>query len=337
MDEQTFWDLVDRLGPDPADIDRLVDELSDHGAADIRDFADHLARALHALDTPDHYRAVAASGVSFLGVRCAAVAAGASAYRRVLSAPAALASYTDRPGAHLLPVAERAFRTSTRGDWQHRPEVDTHAVPLPKPGLSVGGAVPLPKPGLSVGGAVPLPKPGLSVGGAVPPPTPGPSVGGAWLRPHMGTTDEGSAPQDYMIALRHVALTLDADPAWRAWWGRSGLAACELGIVAEGRLDHLRPSADIRRCGDRLRANFTCALPGEGADLASRAATEVRGMFEVIRQAMSMPGLPPTPPVPTLPPNVPQVPLTTKPLPELPAELEQQGYLTLTQIQEFFG
>jgi len=295
MDEQTFWDLVDRLGPDPADIDRLVDELSDHGAADIRDFADHLARALHALDTPAHYRAVAASGSSFLGVRCAAVAAGARAYRSVLSAPAALATYADRPGAQLLPVAERAFRTSTRGDWQHRPEVDTHT------GANAA------------------------------------AWGGSWLHPHMGTTDEGSAPQDYMIALRHMALTLDADPAWCDWWGRSGLTACELGIVAEGRLDHLRPSADIRRCGDRLRANFTCALPGDGADLPSRAASEVRGMFEVIRQAMSMPGLPPTPPVPTLPPDVPLVPLTTKPLPELPAEQEQQGYLTLAQIQEFFG
>jgi hypothetical protein len=162
--------------------------------------------------------------------------------------------------------------------------------------------------------------------------------GGVWLHPHMGTTTgEGRAPRDYMIALRHVALTLDADPAWRAWWGRSGLTACELGIVAEGKLDHLRPSADIRRCGDRLRANFTCALPGAGTDLPTRAAAEVRAMFEVIRQAMSMPGLPPTPPVPTLPADVPEVPVTTKPLPELPAELEPQGYLTLTQIQEFFG
>ena len=60
-------------------------------------------------------------------------------------------------------------------------------------------------------------------------------------------------------------------------------------------------------------------------------------MFEVIRQAMSMPGLPPTPPVPTLPSDAPDVPVTTKPLPEPPAELEQQGYLTLAQIQEFFG
>src|SRR4051794_8290986 len=114
MDEQTFWDLVDRIGPDPAAYDRLADELSDYGAADIRDFADHLARALHALDTPAHYRAGAPSGASSRGVRCAAAAAGAGASRRVLSAPAALASYSGRPGAQLLPVAERAYRTSTR-------------------------------------------------------------------------------------------------------------------------------------------------------------------------------------------------------------------------------
>jgi hypothetical protein len=122
MDEQTFWDLVDSVGHD---FDRLADALSDHGAEDIRDFADHLARALHALDTPAHFRAVQRSGASFLGVRCAAVAAGASAYRQVLSAPDRLARYADRPAAQLIPVAERAYRISTRTDWHHEPAVDT--------------------------------------------------------------------------------------------------------------------------------------------------------------------------------------------------------------------
>jgi hypothetical protein len=297
MDEQTFWDLVDRIGPDPADFDRLADELSDHGAADIRDFADHLARALHALDTPAHYRAVATSAAEFLGVRCAAVAAGADAYRKVLNTPATLASHVGRPGAQLLRLAERAYRTSTRGDWQHQPAVGTRT------GSNVA------------------------------------AWGDSWLHPHMGTTTgSGHAPQDYMIALRHVALTLDGDPTWRAWWRQSGLAACELGIVAEGKLDHLRPSADIRRFDDRLKANFTSALPsGDGIDLASRAVAEVRAMFEVIRQATSMSALPPTPPVPALPPDVPEVPVTTKALPTVPVELEPQGYLTLAQIQEFFG
>jgi hypothetical protein len=214
----------------------------------------------------------------------------------VLDAPAALASYAGLPGAQLIPVAERAYRTSTRTDWQHQPVVSTRT------GSNVA------------------------------------AWGDSWLHPHMGHTGDGRAPQDYMIALRHVALTLDADHAWRSWWRESGLTACELGIVAEGRLDHLRPSADIRRFDDLLKANFTCALPsGEDPDLAAQAVAEVRAMFEVIRQALTLPGLPPTPPVPSLPADVPDVPVTTKPLPEVPAELEQQGYLTLAQIQEFFG
>jgi len=118
MDEQTFWALVDSIGHD---YDRLADALSDHGADDIRDFADHLARALHALDTPAHFRAVQPSGASFLGVRCAAVAAGTARYRQILSAPDRLARLTDRPATPLLMVAERAYRISTRTDWHHQP------------------------------------------------------------------------------------------------------------------------------------------------------------------------------------------------------------------------
>jgi hypothetical protein len=297
MDEQTFWALVDAAGQDAADFDRVADELSDYSAEDIRDFADHLARALHALDTPAHYRATATSGASFLDARCAAVAAGLTAYRQVLNAPATLAAFVDRPGDGLLPVAEKAYRTATRRDWHHVPEVST----------STGANAA--------------------------------AWGDAWLHPHMGTaTSDGRAPQAYMATLNHVALSLDADPAWRAWWRHSGLVACELGIVAEGRLDHLRPSADIRRCDDRLRANFTCALPtGEGADLNGRAADEVRSMFEVIREAMTLPALPPTPPLTALPPDQHDLSVTTRPLPSVPVELEPQGYLTLAQIQEFFG
>ncbi|WP_250002382.1 hypothetical protein [Actinoplanes sp. M2I2] len=165
----------------------------------------------------------------------------------------------------------------------------------------------------------------------------------SWLHPHLGTTTGGGfAPREYVVALRHVALTLDADPRWRSWWRQSGLSACELGIVAEGRLDHLRPSADIRRFDDRLQANFTCAFPSgtasAGSEVATRtAAQEVRAMFEVIRQALTLPALPPTPPVPSLPTDVPDVQVTARRLPETAHEPERQGYLTLTQIQEFFA
>ena len=162
-----------------------------------------------------------------------------------------------------------------------------------------------------------------------------------WLHPLLGTTRTRTTqvPQDYMIALQHVAFTLDADPVWRAWWRQSGLTECELGIVAEGRLDHLRPSADIRQVGERVRANFTSALPAGlvPTDLLDLACAELVGMFEVIREAIGLPPLPPVPPMPPLPAGAPAVEVTTKALPSAPREVDQQGYLTLAQIQEFFG
>lgn len=163
-----------------------------------------------------------------------------------------------------------------------------------------------------------------------------------WLHPLLGSTSrDGRVPQSYMVALQHVAVTLDRDLAWQLWWRAAGVPECELGIVAEGRLDHLRPSADIRMVDDKVRANFTCALPADAgsrpADLLDLAAVELRSMFEVIRLAIGLGPLPPVPPLPELPAGVPDVEVTTRSLPSVPRELEQQGYLTLAQIQEFFG
>ena len=163
--------------------------------------------------------------------------------------------------------------------------------------------------------------------------------GGAhWLHPHLGTTTPASrAPHAYMIALQHVIHTLDADPAWQLWWRQSGVSECELGIVAESRIDQLRPSADIREVEDQVRANFTCSVPlaERPAELLPLAATEVTGMFEVIREAIGLAPLPPLPGLPDLPAGAPDVEVTTKPLPSVTPEVEQQGYLTL--VQEFFG
>ena len=161
-----------------------------------------------------------------------------------------------------------------------------------------------------------------------------------WLRPLLGTTTR-DASQAYMIALQHVAATLDADPAWQSWWRRSGAAECELGMVAEGRLDHLRPSADIRKIDNKVRASFTCTLPASAgslpADLLDLAVVELTGMFEVIQEAIGLPCPPAVPRLPDLPAEVHTVEVTTKALPSMPREVEEQGYLTLAQIQEFFG
>jgi len=144
-----------------------------------------------------------------------------------------------------------------------------------------------------------------------------------------------------MVALQHVVVTLDADPEWLHWWRASGVPECELGIVAEGDLHRLRPSADIRKVRGKVRANFTCAAPASvgrrPAELFPLAVREVTGMFEVIREAIGLGDLPPVPPLPELPEHADELEVTRKPLPTEGGEVEQQGYLTLAQIQEFFG
>lgn len=163
-----------------------------------------------------------------------------------------------------------------------------------------------------------------------------------WLHPLMGTTTvDGRAPQAYMVALQHVVVTLDGDPAWRHWWDASGVPECELGIVAEGQVDHLRPSADIRKVRGKVRANFTCTAPATAgrrpAELFPLAVDEVTGMFEVIREAIGLGALPPVPPLPELPEHADELEVTRKALPAESGRTEPQGYLTLAQIQEFFG
>jgi hypothetical protein len=271
MDEQTFWDLADRL-----------DQVGPHDAADLREFADHLTRAVHGLDTPAHFRA---APQDFLGVRCAVVAAGPTAYRKVLHSPAATADFAVGPRS-LVAIVESHGPPAGYATGSNREAWGTH-----------------------------------------------------WLSPQLGFSPHlgSAAPQAYMIALRHVAIGLDADPAWKRWWEHSGVAECELGIVAEGGLGHPRPSADIQMVGEQVRANFTCAVPAtdrRAAELVASAVTEVTGMFAVIREAIGLPALPRMPALVELPPETHEIEVTTRPM---PAEQPEQGYLTLTQIHEFFG
>jgi hypothetical protein len=163
-----------------------------------------------------------------------------------------------------------------------------------------------------------------------------------WLHSLLGTTTvDGRASQAYIVALQHVVVTLDGDPAWRRWWDAAGVPECELGIVAEGPLDHLRPSADICKASSKLRANFTCAAPAAGtgrpAELFPLAVHEVTGMFEVIREAMGLGALPPVPPLPDLPDHPREPEVTRKAVAPESGEADPLGYLTLTQIREFFG
>lgn len=298
MDEATFWDLIGTPSRDPGDAtyQLLADMLSDHGAADITDFADHLAVALYALDTPAHHVVVAGPDDVFLAARCAAVAAGETAYRLVLTAPEHLATYGD--GTTLLTVAPRAFAVSTGQPWHHSPPVSHRT------GANTD------------------------------------AWGDRWLRPFIGSvTPDGRPPVAYLTALQHVMAVLDAEPGWQAWWRASGVPRCELTVFADGYLDHLGPSADIRGGANRIRATFTCAIPS-GTDLLTPATAEVVEMLGVIRAAMVLPELPDVPVMPAVPDAGPAGRDQADP-PGTPPELvrlgERQGYLTLAQIQEFYG
>jgi hypothetical protein len=293
MDEATFWELVGAPGRDPGDatFERLTDMLSDHGAGDITGFADHLAVALHALDTPAHHVVAAGSDDDFLAARCAAVAAGRTAYEQALAAPELLDKYGD--GTALLTVAPRAFRISTGRPWDHTPPVSHDA------GANTD------------------------------------AWGERWLCPSTGSvTPHGHPPLAYLAAVRHVMAVLDADRGWRRWWRAAGVPRCELTVFADGYLDHLGPSADIQGSTDRIRATFTCAVPA-GHDLLTPATAEVVGMLGVIRAALALPALPA---VGDMPAHLPADDEHVTPLapPELLRLGGQQGYITLTQIQEFY-
>ena len=324
MDEQTFWALIDKLDHDPAALDRLVK---------TRDFADHLARVLHALDTPAHFQA-AEHSADFLGVRCAAIAAGPTTYRAVLQSPTALAAFATCPAGSFPASALTLQRlTTTIHAAPHHASQPLHTAP------------PLTAPPLT---APPLTAPPHAPSPHAAPPHMSPTAiaagsnqvawGTHWLRPHLGTTAvTGSTPEAYLVALQHLALALDTDPAWQRWWRRTGLPECELGIVAEDYLDHLRPSADIRQTGDRLRANFTCAAPPADVAALPLATAELTAMLEVVREALGLGELPPLPQLRELPPAPYDVRVTTKRVPTVTSEMEERGYLTLAQIQEFFG
>jgi len=128
MDQDAFWALIGMLGRDPDDDDfaRLTDLLATRSAEDITGFADELARALYALDTPAHFAAVRPFIIgddSFLSVRCAAVAAGRTAYEKVARRPKGLERFADRDAEPLLMVAPEAFERATGMLWEHETPV----------------------------------------------------------------------------------------------------------------------------------------------------------------------------------------------------------------------
>ena len=112
----------DRPRPGADAFDRLADELSDHGAADIRDFADHLARALYALDTPAHYRAAPPALVPARTLRGRG-RRGEPRTGRCCAPRPSLTSYANRPGHAVAARRGAGLPDRHPGAWEHRTPV----------------------------------------------------------------------------------------------------------------------------------------------------------------------------------------------------------------------
>jgi len=135
MIESDFWRTIAILKgrADEEAISRLIDHLAEQGEKAVRKFADELARAVHALDTPAHFKQpvrdesepaeldpLPMSSDVFLYARLAVVASGRQTYERVLADPAALAGTWPVAGAEdLLGVAEHAYERTAGDAWEH--------------------------------------------------------------------------------------------------------------------------------------------------------------------------------------------------------------------------
>ncbi|MCX5397134.1 DUF4240 domain-containing protein [Streptomyces sp. NBC_00102] len=126
MDEDAFWQLIEACSsvePDP-DAELLSDHLTERLARSalplVVGFAEQLSWALYRLDREEYGREL--SGDAFLYTRAAVVAAGRTAFDRVLEVPAAFTPYAvDLIWAEsLLYTPDRAYRRLTGEEWDRR-------------------------------------------------------------------------------------------------------------------------------------------------------------------------------------------------------------------------
>ncbi len=299
IDEEEFWLLVKTLGryPDDEDFDRLTARLAARPEADITGFADRLALALWALDTPAHLAAArTTSDDVFLYVRCAVVAAGRKTYDRVLRKPAALGKFADEEAELLLTVAEDAFEQATGMLWEHDTPVSYET------GSNTA----------AWGDAEPVP-----VGSGEPQP---------WLELLFGS-GPGGPPPAYGLFLHQVVEAVTADPAWQRWWAPAGVPSCELSLLLDG-TGHAAPEATVKTGRKRIRVHVTRdpgPFPaGDPAALLARATGEIRDLLDLARDRVGLGPLPPLPvlPLPTdLAAEFFQPDLDHEPVPMIPTEL----------------
>ncbi len=124
LDATTFWQLISALSLDEPDEDRslraAVRRLSRRSCADIIEFEEMMAEALHRLDTQEHAASAGAAGSSgdaFLYARCYVLARGRAFYEDVLANPTRFPK--DGDFERLLTIASAAFEAKTGRAFEH--------------------------------------------------------------------------------------------------------------------------------------------------------------------------------------------------------------------------
>lgn len=275
MPDAEFWDAIAVLDGtiDERSLQALVDHLAGRGESAVVEFAESLASAVHALDTPAHFGqsvhdvsedpaapALPMSGDVFLYARLAVVARGQDAYQQVLAEPDAMSGVWQVADAEdLLSVCDHAYERATGVAWAQETSVSmetgSNAFAWGDSGLQGHGKW------------------------------------WSWLMTGTGWDVPDRPVYDWTLdALRR---TLDTDPEWQEWWSHA--TAPDLELYPYLTISRAEPTRVRKgRKVVRVEHSFDGAQVKDAHrdQLPSIAVEHLRFMLELVRDRLKLPPLP---------------------------------------------
>ncbi|NBE79941.1 DUF4240 domain-containing protein [Micromonospora rubida] len=261
---------------------RLAKRLAAAGEPAVLEFADDLAAAVYALDTPQHMaRAVwdvsepadspslPMSDDVFLYARLAVVAAGLQTWQRVAADADALSGRWQVASAEeLLEVAPRALQMATGLDWDHETAVDmaagSNAVAWGTIGVEEDEN----------------------------------EEGPHWYSCGHGY-DENAARDDFDTVSYALEKAIDSDPVWQAWWSSARVADLETYPYYTW-TKVPKPRLGKGRRVVRVDFEFDAAILQSTSvpNLPRLAAEHQRMMLQFVQSKLGLPEIPPLPVLP---------------------------------------
>lgn len=274
MNEEEFWQIVELERNADADqhVVQIVDRLAALPPSEITDFADLLAVALYALDTPAHFKTARSAGDdSFLYARCAVVLYGQETYSRVRDNPEIFAEFADADAEPLLSAAPEAFQRATRTPWTHSSPV-SYELGQNEAAWNVADS--------SDNASPPEADPLESI----------------WLIRSFNYLVGGPPPSAYFQESEAFLDLINNDEAWISWWRNAGrqFLMIHLYYVSDGRgrkrisVEPQEVVADIRQVDESL-----ASLDARSQRL--RARDDIASILEAVRKKLKMPALPEMP------------------------------------------